>query len=45
VTYVTPTNLTTTSATDQGAKRIRVQIEYQGTVLADQYSVRTDTDQ
>jgi prepilin-type N-terminal cleavage/methylation domain-containing protein len=45
VTYVTPTNLTTTSATDQGVKRIRVQIEYLGTVLADQYAVRTDTDQ
>jgi len=45
VTYVSPTNLTTTSATDQGAKRIRVQIEYQNQVLADQYTVRTDTDE
>ena len=45
VTYVAPTNLTTTSATDHGAKRIRVQIEYQNTVLADQYEFRTDTDE
>src|SRR3954470_21891713 len=45
VSYVSPTNLTTTSATDQGVKRIRVQIEYQSVVLADQYAVRTDTDE
>jgi type II secretory pathway pseudopilin PulG len=45
VTYVTPTNPTTTSATDQGAKRIHVTIEYQNVVLADQYAVRTDTDE
>lgn len=45
VTYVAPTTLTTTSGTDQGVKRIRVQIEYQSTVLADQYEVRTDTDE
>src|SRR6187401_93638 len=44
VTYVSPTNLTTTSATDQGVKRIRVQIEYQSVVLADQYAIRADTD-
>jgi prepilin-type N-terminal cleavage/methylation domain-containing protein len=44
VTYVTPTNPTQTSATDQGAKRIHVTIEYQGVVLADQYAVRTNTD-
>src|SRR6476620_7231059 len=35
VTYVTPTNPTTISATDQGAKRIHVTIEYQNVVLAD----------
>src|SRR5215211_4841495 len=34
VTYVTPTNPTTTSATDQGVKRTRVTIEYQNVVLA-----------
>jgi type II secretory pathway pseudopilin PulG len=45
VTYVAPTNLTTTSGTDQGVKRIRVQIEYQSQVLADQYVIRTDTDE
>jgi prepilin-type N-terminal cleavage/methylation domain-containing protein len=45
VTYVTPTNLTQTSSTDQGVKRIRVQIEYQSVVLADQYAYRTDTDE
>jgi prepilin-type N-terminal cleavage/methylation domain-containing protein len=45
VTYVSPTNLTTTSGTDQGVKRIRVQIEYLNQVLADQYAVRTDTDE
>src|SRR3954453_13950823 len=44
VTYVVPTTPTTTSATDQGAKRIRVSIEYQGVTLADQYAVRTDKD-
>src|SRR6478609_5829463 len=44
VTYVTPTNPTQTSATDQGAKRIHVTIEYQDVVLADQYAVRTNTD-
>jgi type II secretory pathway pseudopilin PulG len=44
VTYVVPTNPTQTSATDQGAKRIRVSIEYQGVTVADQYAVRTDTD-
>ena len=45
VTYVVPTSLTQTSNTDQGAKRIRVQIEYQNDVLAEQYAVRTDTDE
>jgi prepilin-type N-terminal cleavage/methylation domain-containing protein len=45
VTYVSPTNLITTSGSDQGVKRIRVQIEYQSVVLADQYAIRTDTDE
>jgi prepilin-type N-terminal cleavage/methylation domain-containing protein len=45
VTYVSPTDLVTTSATDQGVKRIRVQIEYQNVVLADQAAIRTDTDE
>src|SRR4029079_17143748 len=44
VTYVTPANPTTTSATDQGAKRIHVTIEYQNVVLSDQYAVFTDTE-
>src|SRR6476659_11016996 len=33
VTYVVPTNPTQTSASDQGAKRIRVSIDYQGVTL------------
>lgn len=45
VVYVVPTSLTQTSNTDQGAKRIRVQIEYLGAVLADQYEFRSDTDE
>jgi type II secretory pathway pseudopilin PulG len=45
VAYVVPTNPTQTTNTDQGAKRIRVTIDYQGVVLANQYSVRTNTDQ
>ncbi len=44
VTYVTPSNPTQTSSSDAGAKRIHVTIEYQGVTLADQYAVRTDTD-
>jgi MSHA pilin protein MshD len=44
VVYVVPTNPTQTSGSDQGAKRIRVSIEYQGITLADQYAIRTDTD-
>src|SRR4051794_27329725 len=42
VTYVVPTNPTQTAGSDQGAKGIRVSIEYQGVTLADQYAVRTD---
>jgi MSHA pilin protein MshD len=44
VTYVTPSNPTQTSSSDAGAKRIHITIEYQGVTLADQYAVRTDTD-
>lgn len=45
VTRVLPTNLSQTSATDQGVKLIHVQITYQGQALADEYAVRTDTDE
>jgi hypothetical protein len=43
---VVPTNPVqgTAGATDMGAKRIRVTIEYKGQVLADQFAVRTDTE-
>src|SRR5262249_13161710 len=44
VTYVSPTKPAQTSATDQGAKRIHVTIEYQNVVLADQYAVFTDNE-
>ena len=44
VTRVTPANPTVTSATDQGAKRIRVKIEYKNQILVDQSAIRTDTD-
>lgn len=44
VSYVVPSNPTQTSATDQGAKLIHVTIEYQNVVLADQYAIRTNTD-
>jgi len=44
ITRVTPSNPTQTSNTEQGAKRIRVIIEYQNQVLADQSSIRTNTD-
>lgn len=45
VAYVVPTNPTQASATDQGAKRIHITIQYQNEVLAEQYAVRTDSDQ
>jgi hypothetical protein len=45
VSRVTPGDLTQVSGTDQGAKRIRVTIEYRGEVLADQYAIRTNTDE
>ena len=43
---VVPTNpiQVTAGATDQGAKRIRVTIEYNDVVLAEQYAIVTDTD-
>ena len=41
---VLPANPTQTSGTDQGAKRIRVIIEYRNQVMAEQVAVRTDTD-
>ena len=44
VTRVVPTNpaQTTSGTTDQGAKLIRVTIEFRGHVLAEQVAVRTD---
>jgi type II secretory pathway pseudopilin PulG len=42
---VVPADPTQTSGTDQGAKRIRVTIEYRGEVLVDQYAIRTNTDE
>lgn len=44
VVYVVPTNPTQTANTDQGAKRVRVIIEYRDQVLAEQVSIRTNTD-
>ena len=44
VTWIVPSNPTQTSATDQGAKRIRVTIEYLDQVLADESAIRTNTD-
>jgi type II secretory pathway pseudopilin PulG len=45
VTRVVPTNpiQATAGASDQGAKRICVQIEFEGVVLAEQYAIVTDT--
>jgi type II secretory pathway pseudopilin PulG len=45
VELVSPLNPSLTSATDQGAKRIRVTIEYRDQVLAEQVAVRTQVDQ
>jgi type II secretory pathway pseudopilin PulG len=42
---VTPTDPTLNSATEVGAKRITVTIEYDGEVLAEQIAVRTDSDE
>ena len=45
ITRVTPSNPTLISGSEQGAKRIRVIIEFQNQVLADQSSIRTNTDE
>jgi hypothetical protein len=45
ITRVVPTNPTQIASSDQGAKRVRVIIEYQGQVLADQTAIRTNTDE
>ncbi len=44
VTRVVPSDPTQTTNTDQGAKRIRVAIEFQNHVLAEQSALRTNTD-
>jgi MSHA pilin protein MshD len=46
VSYVQPANptLATPGNTDQGAKRIKVTIEFKNNVLAEQFAVRTATD-
>jgi hypothetical protein len=41
---VVPADPTQASGTDQGAKRIRVTVEYRGKVLAEQFAIRTNTD-
>jgi MSHA pilin protein MshD len=43
--WVVPSNPSQTTNTDQGAKRIRVTIEYQNVELAEQIAVRTNTDE
>jgi type II secretory pathway pseudopilin PulG len=45
VDYVLPGNPTQIAGSDQGAKRIRVVIEYRNRVLAEQVALRTNTDQ
>ena len=45
ITRVVPTNPAQTTATDQGAKRIRVTIEFKSQVLADQTAIRTNLDE
>jgi hypothetical protein len=44
VRWVTPSNPSLASATDQGAKRIRVLIEYDDEVLAEQIAIRTSVE-
>jgi prepilin-type N-terminal cleavage/methylation domain-containing protein len=45
VSRVVPSDPTQTSGSEQGAKLIRVTIEYRGEVLAEQLAVRTNTDE
>lgn len=45
VTRVSPTNLSQTLATDQGAKLVRVTVEFDGRVLAESVAVRTNSDE
>ena len=45
ITRVVPTNPSQTSGTEQGAKRIRVTIEFKSQVLADQTAFRTNADE
>jgi prepilin-type N-terminal cleavage/methylation domain-containing protein len=42
---VNPANPTVTSVTDQGAKQIRVTIEFQNVTMAEQIAIRADTDE
>jgi type II secretory pathway pseudopilin PulG len=45
VRYVVPSNPTQFAGSDQGAKRIQVTVEHRGKVLAEQYALRTNTDE
>jgi type II secretory pathway pseudopilin PulG len=45
VTWVVPSNPFQTSISDQGAKQVRVTIEYRNQVLADRSAIRTNTDE
>ncbi len=45
ITRVVPSNPTQVSGSEQGAKRVRVIIEFQNQELADQSSIRTNTDE
>ncbi len=44
VNYVIPATPSQSSESDQGVKRIKVTIEYQNTILAEQTAFRTNTD-
>jgi type II secretory pathway pseudopilin PulG len=44
IALVAPADTSQVVGSDQGAKRIRVVVEYRGEVLAEQIAVRTDTD-
>jgi type II secretory pathway pseudopilin PulG len=45
ITRVVPSDPSQTTNIDQGAKRVRVTIEYQNQVLADQSAIRTESDE